>query len=113
MMKTIQMKKEFKNKLPFIARCLLARYGTMDIDEFQNISGMTDDADRSTLRRVYNELVKKGFATKSKKGRESIYESVKENESDSVKKFAKADETYFFDMDMYEFLASIGISEIN
>lgn len=105
MQQPVQMKKEFRNKLPFIIRCHVARYGTMDIDEYQSMSGMTEDWDRSTVRRAFNDLVKKGFLRKTKIGRFSKYISVAANESQAVKKFAKTDETFYFNMDMNKFLA--------
>lgn len=107
MQQPIQMKKEFRNKLPFIIRCHVARYGTMDIDEFANMSGLVEDWDRSTLRRAFNDLTDKGFLRKIKIGRFSKYISVAANESESVKDFAKAKETYSFKMDMNEFLNKI------
>lgn len=110
---TVQIKKEFKNNLPFLIRCHVARYGNMDLDQYQGMSGMMEKQERTTVRRAFNDLVKKGFLRKEKIGKLSKYISVRENESESVKKFAKADETFFFNMDMYEFLASISMSDSN
>lgn len=97
---------EYKNQMPFKTRCILARYGSLTLDEFANITGLLEAWHRPTLRRIFNELVQDGFATKRKiRGRrEKTYQSVREMESKSVKMFVNSKATFYFDQDMVIFL---------
>jgi hypothetical protein len=84
--------KEYVTCLPYKVRCFMARYHSVTIDEFQNITGLTDKWDRPTLRRVFNDLVKKGYAIKRLVDGCNVYESISEKESCSIKKIAEAKE---------------------